>query len=165
MKEKIFIPNTSGVLKTMSTVFLLVLVAGSILSIVQEQTLSEWFEFLGLSIAYIIACTLIFLAIKTQKILITESHLILKQVGMTRHKIHFEHIKQVRKGKMTGSPIIEVFAKSGTYEKVCPIPYLPFTKDWDEILDIIKERSGHQVIGNMEIKRAKGELRTWREFN
>jgi hypothetical protein len=165
LKNKVYLPKTKGVIKTMLTVYVIILISGSILSFAQEESLQDWYSFLRLSLLYVCVCLLIFIAIKTQKIIISDCYISLKQIGITRHKIQFEHIQEVRKGKMSGSPIIEIAAKSGEHEKVCPIPYLPFSNDWDEILDTIKDKCGDYVIGNMSLNRAKGELRTWKDYN
>ncbi|RIW38483.1 hypothetical protein D3H55_02810 [Bacillus salacetis] len=147
----------------MAAVYFLLLAGGSILSYTLGETLEQWTAFLFQSLLFIVVCLLIYSAIRSQRIIITEKQFILKVIGMTRHRIDFEYVHQIRKGKMSGSPIMEVIAKKGPFSKVCPVPFLPFSKSWDELLLTFEEKCGSEVIGNMELTRRKGELRTWRE--
>jgi hypothetical protein len=160
---KVYFPETRGVIKIMAAVYIFLLAGGSTLSVMLGESLNQWASFLLQSLLYIAACSLIYFAIKSQRIIITETQFILKVIGMTRHKIDFDHIHEVRKGKMSGSPIMEIHAKKGQYSKVCPVPFLPFSESWDELLSTIEKKCGSEVIGNMDLKRRKGELRTWRE--
>ncbi|WP_044022380.1 hypothetical protein [Bacillus sp. SG-1] len=160
---KVFFPETKGIIKIMAAVYFILLAGGSFLSLYLNETLAQWTSFLLQSFLYIVACSLIYFAIKSQRIIVTEKQFILKVIGITRHKIDFNHIHEVRKGKMSGSPIMEIHAKKGPYSKVCPVPYLPFSDSWQELLLIIEKKCGSEVIGNMDLKRRKGEIRTWRE--
>jgi hypothetical protein len=160
---KVYFPETKGVIKIMAAVYFLLVAGGSILSMVLDETLAQWTSFLLQSLLFIVICTLLYSAIKSQRIIITEKQFILKVIGMTRHKIDFEHVHEVRKAKMSGSPIMEIQAKKGRYSKVCPVPFLPFSESWDELLLTFEKKCGSEVIGNMDLTRRKGELRTWRE--
>jgi hypothetical protein len=160
---KVFFPQTKGIIKIMAAVYIFLLAGGSVLSILLDESIAQWTSFLLQSLLYIAVCSLIYFAIQSQRIIITETQFILKVLGVTRHKIDFDLIHEVRKGKMSGSPIMEIHAKKGPYSKVCPVPFLPFTESWDEILLTLEKKCGSEVIGNMDLKRRKGELRTWRE--
>ncbi|WP_409253931.1 hypothetical protein V1502_08545 [Bacillus sp. SCS-153A] len=160
---KVYFPNTKGIIKIMAAVYFVLITGGSSLSLFLNETLAQWTSFLLQSLIYIAVCSIIYLAIKSQRIIITENQFILKVVGMTRHKIDFEHIHEVRKGKMSGSPIMEILAKKGSYSKICPVPFLPFSTSWPELLITIENKCGSEVIGNQFLQRRKGELRTWRE--
>ncbi|TYS17644.1 hypothetical protein FZC78_07220 [Rossellomorea vietnamensis] len=58
---------------------------------------------------------------------------------------------------------MEIHAKKGSYSKVCPVPFLPFSEAWDELLLTIERKCGSYVIGTMDLKRRKGEIRSWEE--
>ncbi|WP_421384885.1 hypothetical protein ACOJQI_08975 [Bacillus salacetis] len=160
---KVYFPETKGIIKIMAAVYIFLLAGGSALSVMLDESLAQWTSFLLQSLLYIAVCSLIYFAIKSQRIIVTETQFILKVIGMTRHKIDFEHIHEIKKGKMSGSPIMEIHAKKGRYSKVCPVPFLPFSESWDELLVTIEKKCGSEAIGNMDLKRRKGELRTWRE--
>ncbi|MGF2615874.1 hypothetical protein FZC84_07315 [Rossellomorea vietnamensis] len=160
---KVYFPETKGVIRLMAVVYIILLAGGSAFSLILHETLAQWAFFLLHSLLYILVCSLIYFAIKSQRIIITEKQFILKVIGITRHKIDFEHIRQVRKGKMSGSPIMEILAVKGSYSKVCPVPFLPFSESWDELLMTIEKKCGSSAIGNMDLKRRKGEIRSWRE--
>jgi hypothetical protein len=160
---KVYFPETKGIIKIMAGVYFLLLTGGSAISLMLNETFAQWTTFLMQSLLYVAVCSLIFFAIKSQRIIVTEKQFILRVIGMTRHKIDFSHIQEVRKGKMSGSPIMEIHAKKDRYEKVCPVPFLPFSESWDELLLTIERKCGSEVIGNMDLKRRKGEVRTWKE--
>ncbi|WP_456271349.1 hypothetical protein [Bacillus sp. AK031] len=160
---KVYFPETKGIIKIMASVYILLLAGGSALSFMLNETLAQWTTFLLQSLLYIAVCSLIYIAIKSQRIIITEKQFILKVIGVTRHKIDFSHIQEVKKGKMSGSPIMEIHAKKDQYKKICPVPFLPFSESWDELLLTIERKCGSEVIGNMDLKRRKGEVRTWKE--
>ncbi|MFD1739829.1 hypothetical protein ACFSCX_25520 [Bacillus salitolerans] len=163
MNEKVFTPKTTGVLSIMSMVYVIVLMAGTILNIYKDDGLENWFMFLKVSSLYILACSILFFAIKSQRIILNNDEITLKQLGLTRHKIQYRHIEQVRKGKMNGSPIMEIETRVNGCQKVSPMPFLPFETDWKDIIRKLQEECGKEVVGEMTIRRAKGELRTWKE--
>ncbi|MGD6803684.1 hypothetical protein [Rossellomorea aquimaris] len=160
---KVYFPNTKGVFTLMAIGYVILLAGGSALSFILNETLVQWTSFLMQSLLYIVVCSLIYLSIKSQRIIITEKYFVLKVIGITRHKVDFEHIREVRKGKMSGSLIMEIHAKKGSYSKVCPVPFLPFSEAWDELLLTIERKCGSDVIGSMDLKRRKGEIRSWKE--
>jgi hypothetical protein len=161
--NKIYYPNTEGVLKLMTAVFIIVFLFGSLIHVLQNDGLDIWMTFIKVSSIYVIACILIYLTIKSQRIILDEDKLVLKQLGITRHEIKFDCIEDIRKGKMNGSPIMEIESKICGFQRISPVPFLPFRNDWDEIIEVLKENCGDHVIGEMTLVRSKGELRTWME--
>lgn len=145
----------------MIIVYILVVCVGTILNIINQAGLQDWLSFMKISLLYIGICSVLYIAIKSQRVILNDKQLVLKVLGMTRHRIDLSHIEEVRKGKMNGSPIIEIETRPNGYKKISPVPYLPFEKDWDEMLTFIKGKCGENVIGSMTLKREKGELRTW----
>jgi hypothetical protein len=161
--EKIYYPKTEGILKLMTTVFILVFLFGTSIHVLQNDDFDIWMTFLKVSGIYIIACLLIYFTIKSQRLILCENKLVLKQLGFTRHEISFKCVEEVRKGKLNGSPIMEIESKIAGFQTISPVPFLPFKEDWDEILQCIKTKCGEHVIGEMTLVRSKGELRTWME--
>ncbi|WP_456276816.1 hypothetical protein [Bacillus sp. AK128] len=161
MKDKVYVPVTVGILKIMVTVYGFVLAAGIIINIMKEEGLEGILSLIGFSSLYIIACTLLYFAIKSQRIILTNKGFILKQLGMVRHRINYKDIHEIRKGKMSGSPIMHIEVNINDKKKVYPVPFLPFEKDWNEILLHLETECGRPIVGEMTLKRAPGELRTW----
>jgi hypothetical protein len=160
MKEKVYYPNTSGIGKIMGTVYAIVFFAGSAINIIRQDGLESWLVFLKVSLIYIGICTLIYLAIKSQRIILSEKQFTLKVFGFTRHQITLNQINEIRKAKLNGSPIMEIETLN---KRAFPVPFLPFEKCWDELLPILKEKCGSEAIGEMKLRREKGELRSWDE--
>jgi ABC-type nickel/cobalt efflux system permease component RcnA len=163
MKQRVYTPNTKGIIPIMAIVYVTVLIAGTMLNIFNNDSLENWFSFLQISLLYILSCSLIYMAIRSQRIIVDQNKLILKQLGLTRHRIELQHIEQVRKGKLNGSPIMEIETRKKGFKKISPLPFLPFENDWKHILHHLQEECGEEVIGEMTLKRANGELRTWKE--
>jgi hypothetical protein len=161
--SKVYYPNTEGVLKLMTLVFIIVFLFGSLIHVVKNDGFNIWMTFFKVSGVYVIACAVIYLTIKSQRIILDENKLVLKQLGITRHEIDLECIEEVRKGKLNGSPIMEIASSRCGFQQISPVPFLPFQRDWDEILQFIKTNCGDHVIGEMTLVRSKGELRTWME--
>ncbi|KAA0546239.1 hypothetical protein FZW96_16135 [Bacillus sp. BGMRC 2118] len=161
--QKIYSPSTEGTIKLMSTIFVLVLTIGSLIHLVNEASYENWIIFFKMSGLYVGICFVIFLSIKSQRILLQQNQLIFNQLGFTRYTIPLETIMEVRKGKLNGSPIMEIEILKNNHRTIARIPYLPFEKDWEVILDVIKEICGQEVIGEMTLERSKGEIRTWME--
>ncbi len=158
MKGKVYYPNTSGIGKIMSSVYSIVLIVGSGINVSNQDGLESWFLFLKVSLIYIGICTLLFLAIKSQRIILNDNQFTLKVFGFTRHQIFLSQINQIRKAKLNGSPIMEIETKN---KRTFPVPFLPFEKVWDELLPLLKEKCGADIIGEMKLRREKGELRSW----
>jgi hypothetical protein len=161
MPQKVYFPNTNGILKIMVTVYVLVLLAGTIINVIKREGLENWLTFITISSIYIIVCSLIYVAIKSQRIILTDKSFTLKQLGLIRHRISLKEIEEVRKGKMDGSPIMEIETRINGLKKVSPVPFLPFEKDWKEMLQLLEGNCGEEIIGEMTLTRQKGELRTW----
>lgn len=161
MTTRVFYPKTTGISTVMFTIYVIVLLAGTIINLIKSDGFGEWITFLLVSFLYIGICSLIYFAIKSQRIIITKDIFLLKQLGLVRHHIRLKEIEQVRKGKMSGSPIIEIQTKPGKNQKIYPVPFLPFEQDWDDILFLLEDSCGKEIIGEMTLKRDKGELRTW----
>ncbi|MFC4319968.1 hypothetical protein [Litchfieldia salsa] len=161
MTEKVFYPNTKGILKTMGIVYLIVAVFGSVLNTYDQSNVREWTLFLKVSLIYIFCCSSLYFLIKSQRIILNEKELILKLAGMKRHHILLSRIGEIRKGKMNGSPIIEIIVKNEQHKRIYPLPFLPFQLNWEEMLQHIGTICGKEVVGEMTLKREKGELRTW----
>ncbi|WP_246942981.1 hypothetical protein [Bacillus pinisoli] len=161
MKEKVYIPATTGILGLMLTVYGLVMCAGTIINIMNQDGLSSWLSLIAFSGLYLGTCAILFFTIKGQKIIITNEGLALKQLGMIRYQVRFEEIVKISKGKMSGSPIMNLDVNMKGISKTLPFPFLPFQKDWEEILGTIEAQCGKHVMGEMELKREPGELRTW----
>ncbi|MBM6616564.1 hypothetical protein [Bacillus suaedaesalsae] len=160
---KMYSPSTEGTIKLMFTIFILVLTIGSVIHLLNQASYENWMIFFKMSSLYVGVCLLIFLSIKSQRIILRSNKLIFIQLGFTRYSIPLEMIKEVRKGKLNGSPIMEVETHISGHLCIARLPYFPFEKDWDEILGVIKETCGHEVIGEMTLVRNKGEIRTWME--
>ncbi|MBM7662668.1 hypothetical protein JOC85_003478 [Bacillus mesophilus] len=160
-EDKVYVPVTVGIKKVMITVYGLVILAGTFINIMNHDGLQKWLSLIGFSSLYIIACAIIYAAIKSQRIILTKKGFILKQLGMTRHSISYSDIYEVKKGKMSGSPIMKIEANHKGNKKTYPVPFLPFEKDWNEILDHLESGCRRKVIGEMTLKREPGELRTW----
>jgi hypothetical protein len=163
VNEKIFSPETDGILKLMAIVYLMVMMFGSLLNLINGDGLEVWITFVKVSLLYLGVCAIIYILIKSQRIIMTEDKFTLKVIGLTRYQIKLKHIEQIRKGKMNGSPIMEIITNSNGRKRVLPVPFLPFKQNWDDMLQVIKDQRGEEVIGEMKLKRAKGELRTWEE--
>lgn len=161
--RKIFYPSLEGTLKIMTTIFVLVLIVGSLIHFVNQASYENWMIFFKMSSLYCIVCFVIYLSIKSQRIIVESNKLILTQLGFTRYEIPFESIIEVQKGKLNGSPIMEIETLKNGYNTKAKIPYLPFEKEWNEILQLLKENCGEGVVGTMTLVRNKGELRTWVE--
>jgi hypothetical protein len=160
-EDKVYVPVTVGIKKVMITVYGLVVMAGTFINIMNQDGLQSWLSLIGFSSLYIIACCIIYGAIKSQRIILTSNGFVLKQLGMIRHQINYSDIYEVKKGKMSGSPIMKIEADIKRNKKTYPVPFLPFETDWNEILDYLESRCGRKVIGEMTLKREPGEIRTW----
>ncbi|WP_078549990.1 hypothetical protein [Litchfieldia alkalitelluris] len=158
MNEKIFYPNTKGILKMMAFVYLIVVVFGSVLNTYFHSTSQEWLLFFKVSLIYILVCSILFVLIKSQQIIISKKEFKLKLAGFTRYQITLSSIGEIRKGKMNGSPIMEIKSKNN---RIFPVPFLPFEAAWEEVLEFVRQERGESIIGEMKLKRKKGELRTW----
>jgi hypothetical protein len=157
--NKTYFPVTVGIWKIMFTVYGLVLFTGTFINIMNKDGLESWLSLIGFSSLYIITCCILFWAIRSQRIILTKKGFVLKQLGMTRYLITYSDIHEISKGKMSGSPIMKIECKGN--KKTYPVPFLPFEKDWNEILDHLENECGRKVIGEMTLKREPGELRTW----
>lgn len=165
MKEKVFKPNTKTVIPTMITLYILVIIGGSVMTFYFGYAMEEWIKFMKTSLIYIIVCLIIFVSIKSQKMIINEKEIMLKVIGITRHKIKLTEIEEIRKGKMSGNPIMEIETRVKGYKRIAPFPYLPFEEAWKVVIEYIKENQGEEVIGEMKMKREPGELRNWEKWN
>jgi hypothetical protein len=161
LEQKIFYPNMKGILKTMGIVYLIVTIFGSVLNTFNQSDVQDWALFFKVSLIYIFCCSTLYFLIKSQRIILNERELILKLAGIKRHHILLSKIGEIRKGKMNGSPIIEIVVKNDKQKRVYPIPFLPFQLYWEEMLQDIRNICGNDIIGEMTLKRKKGELRTW----
>jgi hypothetical protein len=161
MDNKIFFPNTVGILRTMLLVYIMVMLFGSILTFMKAEGLETWLSFAKVSLVYLGICAILYLSIKSQRIILDEKYFVLKVIGITRHQIPLSKINEIRKGKMSGSPIMEIVLQGKGRKPVLPVPFLPFEENWDEILQSIQNQCDKNVIGEMVLRREKGELRTW----
>lgn len=159
--RKTFYPSLEGTLKPMGTIFVLVLIVGSMIHVLNQASYENWMIFFKMSSLYCIVCFVIYFSIKSQRIIVESNKLILTQLGFTQYEIPFESIIEVQKGKLNDSPIMEIETLYYGHNTIAKIPYLPFEKDWDEILQLLKENCGEGVVGTMTMVRNKGELQTW----
>jgi len=160
---KVYFPKTEGILRFMSLIYCIVFLFGSVLNLLNSYDLNEWVAFFQISLIYIGVCLLLYVLIKSQRIVVNEDVFILKVIGLKRYQIQISTITEIRKGKMNGSPIIEILTIRDEKTQLFRVPYIPFEHKWDELFKHIKEKRGKEVIGEMTLQREKGELRTWEE--
>ncbi|WP_226669935.1 EbsA family protein [Metabacillus litoralis] len=131
--------RTQGIIKFMLGIYLLTFSVGTITFYLREELTQQNFRFFTkTSLLYLIFCFLLYLAIKSQRLILKEDHLILTIFGWTRYKISVYDIEKCEFGKLNGEIVIHITLN----KKIkCAFPYYPFQKAWEEISDLLKEKN------------------------
>lgn len=131
--------RTQGIIKFMLWVYILTFSIGTITFYLREELTQQNFQFFTkTSMLYLVICFLLYWAIKSQKLILKEDHLILTIFGWNRYKISIYDIEKCEFGKLNGEIVIHITLN----KKIkCAFPYYPFQKAWEEISYTIKEKN------------------------
>ena len=131
--------RTQGIIKFMLWVYILTFSIGTITFYLREELTQQNFQFFTkTSMFYLVICFLLYWAIKSQKLILKEDHLILTIFGWNRYKISIYEIEKCEFGKLNGEIVIHITLN----KKIkCAFPYYPFQKAWEEISYTIKEKN------------------------
>ncbi|MBM7604972.1 hypothetical protein JOC75_002976 [Metabacillus crassostreae] len=131
--------RTQGIIKFMLGVYLFVFSVGTITFYLREELTQRNFSFFTkTSLIYLVFCFILYWAIKSQKLILNEDHLILTIFGWNRYKISIFDIEKCEFGKLNGEIVIHITL---TKKIKCAFPYYPFQKAWEEISYTIKEKN------------------------
>ncbi|TLS35204.1 hypothetical protein [Pseudalkalibacillus caeni] len=143
--QKTFYPNIKSIELTMLAVYIIVVAFGSALMWVNSDlTFSRWKTFMLVGLIYIGVCFVLSVSIRNQRIELTDQEFRLILLGFVRKEIKYNRIREIKIGKLNGSPVVEVtFADGSSTTKV---PFIPFEKDWYSIARFIKQRNKRILI-------------------
>lgn len=131
--------STQGIIQFMLWIYILTFSVGiTTFSLKGELTQENLHFFTKTSLIYLTFCFCMYWAIKSQKLILKEDHLILTIFGWKRYQISIYDIKKCEFGKINGEKVIHITLN----KKVkCAFPYYPFQEAWEEISDAIKEKN------------------------
>ncbi|MCM3409725.1 hypothetical protein [Metabacillus litoralis] len=131
--------HTHGIIKFMLWIYILTFSVGILTFYLRgELTQGNFYFFTKTSFIYLIICFLLYWAIKSQKLILVEDHLILTIFGWNRYKISIHDIEKCEYGKINGEKVIQITLNK---KLKCAFPYYPFQKAWEEISVTIKEKN------------------------
>jgi hypothetical protein len=131
--------STQGIIMFMLSIYILIFSVGIItFSLRGELTQENFHFFTKTSLIYLAFCFFMYWAIKSQKLILKEDHLILTLFGWNRYKISIYDIKKCEFGKINGEKVIHITLN----KKIkCAFPYYPFQEAWEEISNTLKEKN------------------------
>lgn len=92
--------HTHGIIKFMLWIYILTFSVGILTFYLRDElTQGNFYFFTKTSFIYLIICFLLYWAIKSQKLILVEDHLILTIFGWNRYKISIHDIEKCEYGK------------------------------------------------------------------
>jgi hypothetical protein len=131
--------NTEGIIKFMLWIYILTFSVGIMTFYLRgELTQGNFYFFTKTSLIYLVICIILYWAIKSQKLILKEDHLILTIFGWYRYKISIHDIEKCEFGKINGEKVIHITLNK---KSKCAFPYYPFQRAWAELSETIKEKN------------------------
>lgn len=131
--------STEGIMKFMLWIYILTFSVGIMTFYLRgELTQGNFYFFTKTSLIYLVICYILYWAIKSQRLILKEDHLILTIFGWNRYKISIHDIEKCEFGKINGEKVIHITLN----KKIkCAFPYYPFQRAWEEISETMKEKN------------------------